>query len=109
TVNVCENMNKMQNSLLTCALCMKEQKRFKKFVSSDIIKANDFLSREARKKIKAEINSRNFKQKEDFVYNGVNLYEPILAGVMRYTLRSDISGDEHLIKNYAETAFIYSE
>lgn len=109
TVNYCENIDKCQVSrYITCALCKEEQKRFKKYFSIKAINANDYISKTELKEIREIVRNSPFSERSDFIYCGVDLYKPIISAVMRFTLKSDIIGDELLIKKFAKTAFIFS-
>lgn len=108
-ITYCENIDKKNNRFIACALCKEEQKRFALELNVDILKANEFISDQEIFEIRKKISDCKFSDKTDFIFDGVDLYEPILAGVMRYTLKSDVIGDEYLIKKFAESAFIYSK
>lgn len=108
SVLYCENFTKYRNKYIACALCKKEQERFANLFNLKVIKANDCITSPEIKYIQQQIKKRDFKKKEDFIFNGVNLYDSITSAVMRYTLRSEIAGFENLIKKYAYTSFFYS-
>ena len=109
SVEYCENFTKFSKKKIACALCKKEQQRFSKFFNLKSIRANDCVSLDEIKKIKKIINERDFNKKDDFFFNGVDLYSSITSAVMRHTLKSEIYGNTYLLKKYAFTAFFYSK
>ncbi|SHG22938.1 hypothetical protein [Dysgonomonas macrotermitis] len=105
----CENIQETRNKYLTCALCLKEQRKFESFLGIESIKATDYVSSEERKKIRAIINEKEFVTDDDFVFDGVNLKEYIISAYMRYRLRSEVpSYSEPLFKQFAYTSFLFA-
>lgn len=108
SVSFCDNFTKYRNKHIACSLCKGEQKRFSNLFHLDSINADDCVPNKDIQIIRSEIKERCFKSREDYIFNGVDLYNSITSAVMRFTLRSEISGHENLIKKYAYTAFLYS-
>ena len=110
SVRCCENFNKFSKfKKLRCALCLKEQRRVSKYFNLETININDLISQSERNEILNIVFQRTFSKRIDYIYNGIDLYDQIESGVMRYTLKSEIGKELHLIRGYAYTAFLFSK
>mgnify|MGYP004029981833 CR=1 FL=1 len=108
-VTYCENISKEdKNKHLICALCVKEQDRFCKSFKVEKISVKEELGPTKAKEINELVNKRDFTEDKDFIFDGINLKEDILAGTMRYTLKSSVEDDLNLVKEFAKTAFVFS-
>ena len=97
---------------LYCGACSLKSAQMEKQLKGKVnfLSPSDFLTAEDYKAIRKAVAEREFKNGEDFIWQGVDLHDSIWYGIMRVDLKSYVSYDEDLpkIRKFARSAFALS-
>ncbi len=106
----CERVQDFRKQKLLCLLCQREQNTFQKSFGGSAIDMMDYISTNDKREIKGLVDSLSFDKDEDYIIGGVDLKANILAGVIRFTKRSEVDFDKDmmLLKRCAYNAFLVS-
>lgn len=96
-----------------CGACALKSRQLKRQFGNKVnfLKISDFVTVEEMKAIRKAVAERVFKDREDFVWDGVDLHDSIWYGIMRVDLKSFVDYDKDLenIRRFAVSAFALSE
>lgn len=99
--------------LLQCGACRQKSDQLERQLKNKVnfLSPSDFLTAEDYGLIREAVAKREFRNREDFIWKGVDLHDSIWYGVMRVDLKSYVSYDEDIrkIKTLAESAFALSQ
>lgn len=98
---------------LYCGACLQKLSQMEKRLAGKVnfLKPSDFLSGKDYSAIREAVAERDFKKREDYIWQGIDLHDSIWYGIMRVDLKSYVSYEKDLpkIKLFAESVFAFSQ
>lgn len=92
-----------------CGACIFKSHKLEKILKNKVnfIKISDYVSRTEIEEITKHVRSRDFSKREDFVWDGIDMYESVWYGMMRVTLKSyvDVKNNIGQVRKLAVSVF----